>query len=124
MIIGACEQYGNNIADPASRAMIEGEAYGIRAFCQLDILRLFGQLPQNATLTVSLPYSESADIKIMPVYYSFEDYVKKLDEDLDKACSLLKDYDLIFKYTFDQLNTPSNINLNDDYLAYRQLHFN
>ena len=30
MIIGACEQYGNNIADPASRAMIEGEAYGIR----------------------------------------------------------------------------------------------
>ena len=124
VIIKACEKYGNNISDPTYRAMIEGEAYGIRAFCQLDILRLFGEIPQNATIHVELPYSETADISTMPPYYSFEKYVQKLESDLDKAESLLKDNDLIFKYTFEQLNSPSSLSLNDDYLAYRQFHFN
>ena len=49
---------GSSIPDAASRAVVEGEAYGLRAFLHLDILRLFGQVPNNATIQVSLPYSE------------------------------------------------------------------
>lgn len=46
------------IVDPHARGVVEGEAYAIRALCHFEILRLFGQVPKNATLApISLPYT-------------------------------------------------------------------
>ena len=41
MIIKYAEKNGDVIEAPAARAVITGEAYAIRAFCQLDVLRFF-----------------------------------------------------------------------------------
>lgn len=107
------------------RDIIEAEAYGIRAFCHLDVLRLFGQMPQGGTRMVMLPYSESASIKELPPYYSHEEFVRKLEADFEKALSLLKDKDPLFDYTFAQLNSADYISrLDDGYLAYRQFRMN
>lgn len=118
------EQNGNVIGDASLRAVLEGEAYALRAFCQFDILRLFGQLPQGGTLQVSLPYSETATIDVMPPYYTFDEYVVKLERDIEKALSLLKDNDPIFLYTFEELSYISSQIVDEDYFYYRQSRLN
>lgn len=115
---------GSAIDDPALRSVIEGEAYALRAFCQFDILRLFGQLPKGGTLQVSLPYAETASIDDMPPYYKFGDYVVKLEADMEKALELLKDNDPIFQYTFGELNSSSNQILDENSLYFRQSRLN
>lgn len=107
----------------AKRKVIEGEAYALRAVCQMDVLRLFGQMPQNATKQVSLPYSESSSINDMPAYYAYNDYVKKLQADFDMALSLLKDNDPIFNSSFYDLSYPSSTT-DDTYTYYRQFRLN
>lgn len=116
------EEKGDNIADPQARAVIEGEAYAIRAYCQLDILRLFGQLPKGGSRQVKLPYSYITGIDKMPAYYGFVEYVANLKADIAKAEQLLKESDPIFSKTFKQLNNPSEAD--DDYLCYRQARLN
>ena len=119
---------GQVITDDATRAVIEGEAYAIRAFCHFDVLRLFGQIPKNATIQVALPYAETVSIKAV-AYYSYTDFITKIEDDLTKAETLLKDNDPIFKYTFNQLNRfessdANKITLEDAYMGYRQFRFN
>lgn len=122
VIIKNINENGNVIHDSAIRSTIQGEAYAIRAYCQLDVLRLFGQCPQNATQTVMLPYSETTSIYEMPAYYNFEDYITKLKEDINMAESLLKDNDPIFSHSFTELNSaPDDV---DDYMYYRQSRLN
>lgn len=121
VIIKNADERGDVITDPAIRATIQGEAYAIRAYLQLDVLRLFGQVPQGSQ-QVSLPYSETTSIYEMPAYYDFNSYVEKLKNDIEKAKSLLKDNDPVFKYTFSELNSgPSNL---DDFMYYRQSRMN
>ena len=74
LIIKHVGTQGGVINNPATRAAILGEAYGIRAYCHLDLLRLFGQVP-GGTTQVSLPYSETTGIDEMPRYYNFDEYV-------------------------------------------------
>lgn len=129
MIIRAIPEYGRNIPDAKSRAVVEGEAYAIRALCQLDILRLFGQLPVGASKQVELPYSEIASIDDPVNYYSFEAYVKKLEADFDKAASLLKENDPVCTYTLEQLNNVGtekyeDVKVNDDFMQSRQYRMN
>ncbi len=122
VIIKNINEKGNVIHNPAIRATIQGEAYAIRAYCQLDVLRLFGQCPQNATQTVMLPYSETTSIYEMPAYYKFEDYITKLKEDINMAESLLKNNDPVFSHSFSELNSaPDDV---DDYMYYRQSRLN
>lgn len=111
------------INDAQARAVIEGEAHAIRAYCQLDLLRLFGQLPRGGSRKVSLPYSFTTSIAEMPAYYSFDDYVALLKADISKAESLLKEYDPIMTGTYTELNSPDK-NVQDDFLYYRQARLN
>lgn len=122
MIIEAMPGNGKAIEDHANRAMIEGEAYAIRAFCHFDVLRLFGQMPRNPGRTVSLPYAEAVSPRVFPPYYDYDTFVKKIEADLKKAEELLYENDPIFRYTFEQLN--SNYTLDDQFLLYRQSRFN
>ena len=129
MVIKGVLENGNNIPDSKSRAVIEGEAYAIRAFCHFDILRLFGQLPVGAITQVQLPYSEVTSIEDKLVYYSFDEYVKKLKSDFEKAESLLKDNDPACDYTFDELNNVGaegyeDISISDDFMYMRQYRMN
>lgn len=117
------EEEGGNIADAKARDMIKGEAYAIRAYCQFDLLRLFGQLPQGGSKTVKLPYSYTTSISEMPAYFDYNEYVNRLGQDIDQAEKLLKDSDPIFESTFSQLNSPSN-NVQDDFKYYRQSRLN
>lgn len=129
MVIKGAQEKGHNIENPASRALVEGEAYAIRALCQFDILRLFGQVPVNSTIKVSLPYSEVTSLKDEATYYSFDRYVEKLKSDLEKAKNLMKDNDPIFKYNYKELNSTGTteykyVSVDDEYFLYRQYRMN
>jgi len=117
------EEKGSNIGDTQARNVIEGEALAIRAYCQFDILRLFGQMPKGATKQVSLPYSYTTSIDEMPAYYSFDGYVANLESDIARAEALLKEYDPVMTSTFTTLNNPGST-VDDDYMYYRQARLN
>ena len=103
--------------------MIEAEALGIRAFCHFDILRLFGQLPQNATIHVQLPYAKTVGVETIP-YYTFDDYVGLVLDDINKAQNLFKECDPVLDYPFAELNAASGVGLEDSYMGYRRFRFN
>lgn len=103
-VLKGCREKGHNIPYADSRAVIEGEAYALRAFCHLDVLRMFGQMPNNPVQEVSLPYSEITSLEEMPKYYSYEDFIKKLEDDFNKALSLLKENDPSYAdFSYEQL---------------------
>lgn len=122
-IIAHVRTDGGVIKDPAARNMVEGEAYALRAYCQFDVLRLFGQMPQNATIKVSLPYAENADIKNFPAYYDYDSYLSKLEHDLDRADSLLKISDPVATRTMAATSGTMD-GIDDDFMTYRQLRLN
>ena len=68
VIVNIDSQKGKDaVKSELKRNIIKGEALAIRAFCHFDLLRIFGQLPQNATITVSLPYSETTGVEDSPL---------------------------------------------------------
>lgn len=110
MIIKYTGEKGDVFTDTTMLKMVEGEAYAIRAYCQFDILRLFGQMPgQNSSRQVELPYSFTTSIYEMPAYYGWEAYIGLLKDDIVKALELLKEGDPIFEYTFAELNGKANV---------------
>lgn len=122
VLLKGLTEKGGNIPSTTTRDMIEGEALAIRAFCQLDVLRLFGQLPQGGTKKVSLPYSYTTSIDEMPKYYDFDAYVANLTADIEKAETLLKTTDPVMSSKFSELNSSSSSA--DDFLNYRQSRLN
>ena len=122
------EGKGLVISDAKSRAVVEGEAYGLRAFLHLDILRLFGQVPVEASIQVKLPYAEVTSFEQSLTYYTFDEYVSKLKEDIERAKLLLKENDPVGQYTLLELNQvgtkDSDVTLDDDFMSYRQYRMN
>lgn len=123
VIIKNAENYSGTDINLQLLDVVRGEAYAIRAFCQFDVLRLFGEVP-GGSKKVELPYSFTTGIDEMPDYYGWSDYIKLLKADLHKADSLLKENDPIMDFTFSQLNQPNGMYLDDDYFYYRQSRFN
>ncbi len=120
------------IKSGTKRDIIKGEALAIRAFCHFDLLRIFGQLPQNATVMVSLPYSEVTGVEDRPLY-AYDNYIEKVEKDLKDALQLLES-DPVKKYSIEALSgeeieitedmlkeTPE---LKDDMYLYRRFRFN
>lgn len=122
MIIKNVKERGEIIPDPNIRSIIEGEAYAIRAYCQLDVLRLFGEVP-GGSRKVTLPYSETTSIYEVPPYYDFEAYIAKLKADIEAAKSLLINKDPVFQYSLANLNSGSSATVNE-FLLYRQFRMN
>lgn len=119
-ILNYIDAKGDAISAIAVRKVIQGEAYAIRAMCHLDILRLFGQMPKNPTEKISLPYNDVVTLNIK--YYTYNDFVAKIESDLIQAEALLKDNDPLFNYTFDQLDSQDVID--NTFFAYRQYRLN
>ena len=122
VIIKNIAENGGNIGDEKICNMIHGEALAIRAYCQFDVLRMFGQLPKDGTKKVLLPYSYTTSIDEMPSYYDYDAYVANIISDVTTAENLLKESDPIMSSTFSALNNTSNVN--DIFLAYRQARLN
>ena len=134
VIVQANDIINHITANPTSingeqqRNIVEAEARAIRAFCHFDVLRLFGQMPKDAKKTVSLPYSETADIYTQPPYYGFSDFAKKVINDLDIAEEKLAKSDPIMEYSYKELEgkgeTSADKLVDDDFLIYRRNRFN
>lgn len=114
---------GDIILNTDVRALIEGEALAIRAFCHLDILRLFGELPQKATIKVNLTYAKEVTHENLTLY-GFDDYVQLILADLEAAEKLMKDHDPILKYSYAKLSEMKDVDLEDTFLGYRRFRFN
>lgn len=111
--------------DPTLKDVIEGEAYAIKAFCHLEVLRLFGQMPTGGGKQVSLPYSDITSIETLPTSYNYAEYIKFLEADFNKAEELLKDQDPICTNSFESFGSLNMlIGSIDDFLQRRQLRFN
>ena len=104
--------------------IILGEAYAIRAYCQLDILRLFGQVPNQPQKLVSLPYSEATNIDEIPAYYDFEAYTAKLKSDIETAEELLKESDPATLYPYNRTYATGEVYEKNAFLANRQMRLN
>lgn len=112
------------IPDQQARGVVEGEAYAIRALCHFEILRLFGQVPGGTLPTIPLPYITAVSRE--PVSYSsYDQFVAKLENDLNTAAELLGKYDPYMEYTYAEANGLNNtIPIDDEFLRYRLIRLN
>lgn len=121
------DKKGDAIESEERRKMIRGEALAIRAFCHFDILRLFGQLPKDNTITRNLPYQERAANEPVP-FYDFILFSEKILRDFNEAAGLLKVSDPAVRYSFEALNDPKSAvekgYVEDDFDALRKIRFN
>ena len=72
--------------------LIKGEALGLRAFCHLELLRLWGPLPGQADAEPLLAYVTRRGKEINE-RLPYDAYVAHIEADLDAAEALLKDID-------------------------------
>ena len=117
-ILEHLESNGDYIEDETAFKIIKGEAHAIRALCHFDILRLFGQMPQNAVKSVKLPYAEVVSIKDLPAYYDYSTFCRKLENDLLAAEQNLANVDPV---TWATMTYSGN---EDKFLDYRGLRLN
>lgn len=116
------------ITNEDMRAIVEAEALTIRAFCHMEILRLFGQMPQNSDKQVSLAYAKTVSTVMIP-HYSYNDFTNLILADLDAAEALFKDHDPLFTYSFQELDNffdtkNYNVELADEFMGFRRFRFN
>lgn len=99
----------NGVLEPDMYDLIKGEALAMRAFCHLDILRLFGPIPGEQNDNKILAYVRTVSKELHPVH-SWQEYTEYLEKDLNDAEVLLKRVD--------------EKGMDDDFFAYRQNRFN
>jgi hypothetical protein len=81
--------------DPATYAIVRGEALGIRALVHFDLLRIYGPVPYAPDPAVEyLPYIRANSSGNYP-YHTFDAYKRMVLEDLDEAQRLLEPHDPI-----------------------------
>lgn len=98
-----------DIFDKGVYEIVKGEALAIRAMCHLDVLRLFGPIPEEADGASILPYV----CTITTEYHDrlpYEVYVALLAEDLDEAEKLLETSDPIVGHALEDMK---NVELGD-----------
>lgn len=111
-------------ASEEMRTMIKAEALAIRAFCHLDVLRLFGPVPRKLDLPTNnkLAYVKTVTREKIE-RCSYEEFIAQLEEDLDNSAKMLKEVDPVMEYDYYYLNT-TGYSPNDEFYRYRRLRFN
>ena len=111
-----------------NEALIKGEALGLRGFLHLELLRLFGPMPEKATAgSPAIPYQEQMTKDPGKLHtITYKEVCEKIIRDLDAAEKLLvKDPILVGSNT--QLNQPAydwEGKPLDEWQFYRQVRFN
>lgn len=101
----------NGVLPPQMYKITKGEALALRAFCHLDLLRIYGPIPGKQTSGKMLAYAKEVSKKSLPVH-TWEEYTRLLEQDLQEAETLLKDID-------EGIRHPQ-----DDFFTYRQNRMN
>jgi len=125
-ILAQIDAKKDRFSTPGMYEIVKAEAMAIRAYCHLDILRLFGPVPTAPQNGSMLAYVTTLS-KTPTTRISFEAYKAALLQDLSQAENLLKGVDPITQYTLAQLrypNTASAFNPSNSQLAYRYLRLN
>lgn len=112
-----------------NKELIRGEAYGLRAFIHLELLRMFGPVPEGATDGMpAIPYVEELTrqpLKLLTLNYG--EVKRRIVRDLDTAAVYLKNDPFILGGMYD-FNNPGNVHVTyeplDTWHYYRQTHFN
>lgn len=99
----------NGVLTSDMHDLIKGEALAMRAFCHLDILRLFGPIPGEQTKDRILSYVRTVSKNYHEVN-TWEEYVGYLEKDLNDAEVLLKEVE--------------EKGMNDEFFSYRQNRLN
>lgn len=99
----------NGVLSPDMYALIKGEALGLRAFCHLDLLRLFGPVPAEKTEAKILAYARIVS-RENQLPNTWDEYVGFLVKDLNEAEALLKGVDMK--------------GMEDDFYSYRENRMN
>ena len=100
--------------------LIKGEALALREFCNFDVLRLFGPMPENLPSEAILPYVKQ--VSTMPnSKVTYTQFTESLLDDLQQAEQLMKDKDPICSKSIAELNSTSS---DDNFWMYRQMRMN
>lgn len=123
-ILESIDQHKDIFSD-GNYELIKGEALAIRAYCHLDLLRLFGPIPTSDTQDDILPYVKTVG-NVPNVHIPYSEYTNSLKEDLNQAENYLKKIDPITTYSIDELNSfyKGDFKPYDTFWAYRQMRFN
>lgn len=111
---------------PGLYETIKAECFALRAYCHLDVLRLFGPVPTENHNGSMLAYVTTLSTSINQ-RIAFTEFQALLLKDLEDAAALSKEADPITKYSLTQLKSPgalSGFNPDDKYFAYRYLRMN
>ena len=84
--------------DTISKDLIMGEAYALRAFCHLDILRLFAPAPVRDNQARFVPYHDKYP-SVVTVPLTTEETLDKIINDLVKAKDLVVYHDTVYNKT-------------------------
>ncbi|WP_185955153.1 RagB/SusD family nutrient uptake outer membrane protein [Solitalea koreensis] len=111
---------------PGLYETIKSECFALRAYCHLDILRLFGPVPTDVNNGNMLAYVTNFS-KTPNTLLPYEAFKEALLRDLAEAEALTKDMDPFVKFSIEQLRRPdqtAELIDKDTYLAYRYLRMN
>jgi hypothetical protein len=125
-LLAKIDQQKNVFTTTGLYEIVKGEALALRAYLHLDILRLYGPIPEAIDPAIKLSYVTKLSSETHPVQ-DFNTYKNLLFADLTEAERLLKDVDPVLKYTITELSNPAPtavFNPEDTYMAYRHLRLN
>lgn len=125
-ILGQIDVRRSVFNTPGLYETVKAECLALRAYCHLDILRLFGPVPTAPSSGSMLAYVTNLSAK-PNARIPFNEYQTALLKDIADAQALLKDIDPITQYTLTQLRNPgttSGFNPSDTYFAFRYLRMN
>jgi hypothetical protein len=107
--------------------IIKGECLGLRAFIHLDLMRLYGPMPQNPAIGNELAYVTEFGRNIN-AHISYESYKAQLLNDIKQAEELIKSVDPMLNYSMADIRNPngygSAFKPDDDFIAYRNMRMN
>ena len=84
----------NSLLTTQEANCLKGEMLAVRAFLHLDMLRLFGPVPQEGLDQPAIPYNESSDVFVHDLL-TVEEAGQKIIRDLDAAEQLLQNDPII-----------------------------
>ncbi|RBL88988.1 RagB/SusD family nutrient uptake outer membrane protein [Chitinophaga flava] len=126
-ILAQVDEHRDVFSDEGAYAMMKGECLALRAYCHLDLLRLFGPVPGNIQSGTVLPYVKILS-KAPNQQIPYEQYRTALLQDLQEAAALQKQVDPFTHYSIADLSKPNNSSSNfrteNTYAAYRFLRMN
>lgn len=126
-ILGEVDAKKDVFHTAGSYEMMKGECLALRAYCHLDLLRLFGPVPGEIPGGTVLPYVTKIS-REPNQHVSYDVYKNALLKDLADAEALMEETDPFIRYSQNELSTPngssSSFRPENTYSGWRYLRMN